>query len=171
MVKILLNQEIAFAYTDVIVNAANGCGYMCGSVIKKAKSRDDVPKGVSESLNYYTNGKLERIAMIKARRFDSISSWLFGTKSGEYFVTQNCGLNCKEIFHAVTMRYPGSKSNLKSIKVLIKQIFEYCDENGYKSIAMPYLGCGTGGLDKSDVYSIIENYSQKYPRISVDLYG
>lgn len=48
MLKVI-HGEIAEADTDVIVNAANGCGWMGGK-----RCRNELRRGVAEHLNFYT---------------------------------------------------------------------------------------------------------------------
>ena len=62
MLKVIYG-EIAEADTDVIVNAANGCGWMGGK-----RCRNELRRGVAEHLNFYTKGALEEEAVRAARR-------------------------------------------------------------------------------------------------------
>lgn len=165
MVEIVYDKEIAFAEADVIVNAANGCGWMGGK-----RCQSELRKGVAEHLNYYTHGAIENKALTAARKYSKITSWLFGTKAGDFFVTENCGLKCQEVIHAVTMRYPASYSNIKDVSEVIKKIFEYCHNSDYKSLAIPCLGCGTGGLPNDKVMELISNEAEFYPKINIMIY-
>ncbi len=173
--QILIDKDIAKANADVIVNAANGCGYMCGSQVAKAKKREDVPMGISESLNFYTKGNLEKeiVRKIKESRriCKNLSPWLRPLRPGSYIITDSCGLNCKKVFHAVTMYYPGTRSKLRYVQELIPEIFRYCKQNGYTSVALPLLGCGTGKLDKGTVMQMIKEESEKYLNINVYVYN
>ena len=173
MIKLVKDKDIAFAHADIIVNAANGCGYMCGQYVKKAKTREDVPRGVSESLNYYTNGLLEKEARkVLAKTASKRLLWFpLPLSPGKFFITNSCGLDCAEVFHAVTMRFPGSRCSMKCIEPLIGQLFEYCVSKGHKSIAVPLLGCGTGRLDPADVFKVISDHADKYTDLSVEVYG
>ena len=157
--------EIAEAEADVIVNAANGCGWMGGN-----RCRKEMHRGVAEHLNFFSHGAIEKEAMKAARKYPHVASCICGTRAGGFFITGPGGLSCREIIHAVTMRYPGCKSNLGSIQEVLPKIFQYCADAGFRSIAVPYLGCGTGGLDKKDVYKLILKESEKYPGIEIRLY-
>lgn len=154
---VLYHSDIAFAEADVIVNAANGCGWMGGS-----RCVSELHRGVAESLNFHTGGAIEKESLIKARKNPKIPAWIYGTKPGDIFVTESYGLNCKKVLHAVTMRYPGSASRYSYISEVIPKIFEYCYENEYRRIAIPALGCGTGGLHVMDVVRLIGNYARIY---------
>ena len=151
-----ISDDLVFAKADIIVNASNGCGYMGGRKCSKT-----IHKGVAEHLNFVTDGKIEKASLIQARKYKHISSWIFGKKSGDIFITNNFGLNCKEVVHAVTMRYPGMLSKIKNVELAIQHVFDYCQSKGYSHIAMPLLGTGTGKLDEQTVIQIIEK-SQLY---------
>ncbi|MBQ5320273.1 MAG: macro domain-containing protein [Oscillospiraceae bacterium] len=165
MAHFIHDREIALAKTDVIVNAANGCGYMGGETCTS-----ELHRGVAEHLNFYTHGAMEKEALKVARKYNKIPSWLIGTKAGNFFVTDSFGLDCKVVIHAVTMRYPASSSNIKRVAEVVHKIFEYCNSSGYKSISIPLLGCGTGGLSAEKVAGLIRNKAAKYPDIDVYIY-
>ena len=157
--------EIALADFDVIVNAANGCGWMGGN-----RCCTEIHNGVAEHINYFTKGTVEKEALKTARKYSHIPSWICGYKGGDFFTTSSYGLKCKKIIHAVTMRYPGSRSKIKYIKSLIPKIFDYCSNHDYKSIAIPCLGCGTGGLSSDLVTDIIKNEARRYSEITTFIY-
>jgi hypothetical protein len=48
------------------------------------------------------------------------------------------------------------KSKLEYIETNLDKLFVKLKEKNKKSIAMPYLGCGLGGLDNKTVYDIIK---------------
>ena len=155
MIKLVKDKDIAFAHADIIVNAANGCGV--------------TPGGAAASLNKRTNGRLERASIrtiLKMRHFMPMP-----LSPGKFFITGSCGLDCAEVFHAVTMRFPGSRCSMKCVEPLIGQLFEYCVSKGHKSIAVPLLGCGTGRLDPADVFKVISDHADKYTDLSVEVYG
>ncbi|MBD5143034.1 MAG: phosphatase [Ruminococcus sp.] len=165
-INLVIGQEIAHAETDVIVNASNGCGWMGGFLTRKT-----LQSGVAEHLNYYTHGNIEKEAKIKARKIRYISAFLIGTSPGNIFMTSNHELKCKEVIHAVTMRYPGTFSSYRHVESCLKNIFHYCEEQGHKSISIPLLGCGTGRLHAKKVIDLIENIAKKYEDIQVFVYS
>lgn len=79
----------------------------------------------------------------------------FGYSPGTVFVTDAPNLECKKIIHAVTMRTPGSKAKIKKIKVLIPKIVAVAENLNINSVAIPLLGCGTGGLDRKTVQNLL----------------
>lgn len=151
--------NIAEAKCDVIVNASNGVGYMGGSSsVKKRK------KGVAENLNYATKGLLEKESLHNARRNKHISSWIYGRKKGDYFITDNCGLKCNKVFHAVTMRFPACRSDLHTVSLLLLKLANWCIVNNYRTIALPYLGCGNGNVSvelvNKEIHKVSDNFKE-----------
>ena len=57
----LITGEIAHAQADIIVNAANGCGWMGGK-----RCQSELHRGVAEHINYYTKGTVEEEALMKS---------------------------------------------------------------------------------------------------------
>lgn len=161
----IIEKNITSASADIIVNAANGWGYMGGE-----KARKGLLKGVAESLNRATNGEMEKYCLKNSRKFEHIASAIFGTKAGEIYTSPAFGLNCKAVIHAVTMNAPASRSSIRTVTILINSIFRYCSEKGYRTIAMPLLGTGTGGLDKKEIYDVISKTAMIFPNLSIDIY-
>ncbi|MBR5180253.1 MAG: macro domain-containing protein [Lachnospiraceae bacterium] len=166
LVKIpVIKGDIALAEVDIIVNAANGCGWMGGK-----RCQSELHKGVAEHINYYTKGTVEQEARKAARKVPYISSWIFGHKAGDFFVTGSGGLKCKKIVHAVTMRYPASHSKTETVTEVLRKIFEFCSEEGYKSIALPALGCGNGGIDRGKFREVFLDEAQHFPELDIRYY-
>ncbi len=154
-------KDIAFASADVLVNAGNGTGYMGGK-----QSKEHLCSGVAEHLNYYSNGKAEKAAKEK-KRFEHE---LFAFPVGSVFYTDNCGFLCKVILHAVTMRHAGGHSTYRGIEKCIKNIYDYCEKTCTASVAIPLLGCGTGGLDAERIRTMIDEEARRHPSIATYLY-
>lgn len=141
-------EDIALSSADAIVNASNGVGYMGGkSGIRKRK------RGVAESLHYVSKGEIEKLAREKCQEHS-----VFGYAPGSIFITPAPNLSAQSIIHAVTMRFPGSMSKLKTIKVLVEKIIQVAESNNYETVAVPMLGTGTGKLDSLKVMKIYEQY-------------
>ena len=62
-------------------------------------------------------------------------------------------------------------SSLETIKLGLKGLISNVKFLEIKSIAIPALGCGNGGLDWLDVKPLIEKAFKKLPDIDVYLYG
>lgn len=144
MFVIKVNEDITLSNADAIVNASNGVGYMGGKAGIANRKR-----GVAEGLHYESKGAIEPLAKAKCK-----TKGVFGYAPGNIFITNAPNLHTKNIIHAVTMRFPGSKAKIKTIKKLTQKILEISEELNYKSVAVPLLGTGTGGLDPFDVIKI-----------------
>ena len=164
-VIIVSKTDIANAQADVIVNSSNGVGYMGGKRSIKKRCR-----GVAESLNYYTKGEIEREAMQKARRFPFVSSWICGTAKGGYFITGPHRLDCKCVFHAVTMSKPASRSSYQTVKKTLDHLGTFLNDNDYRTVALPMLGCGNGALDPKHVLHMIQEFAKDFPLITFYVY-
>ena len=69
------------------------------------------------------------------------------------------------------MMLPGCRTSKKTIEKLLPRIMELAEEKGAESVALPYLGCGIGGLKKEKVREIYENYFSTYKKgVMVDVY-
>lgn len=161
MLYIIEDMDIADATADVIVNAANGMGYMGGAFsIKK------LCNGVAEHLNYYTGGKIEKEAKMVVKN----SGKLLGFQPGELYKTGNYELNCKSVWHLVTMRIPGTSVSYKTVEKCLDTLYRELRETSYTSVALPLLGCGTGGLKAEKVKEMIEEKAKYYPEIKTILF-
>ncbi|MVP02108.1 macro domain-containing protein [Paenibacillus lutrae] len=138
-------EDICEADSDVIVCAANGQGWMGGWLGKYIKMA-----GVAEALHYKTSGKIEKLSMQEAKRIQVIPGDVFITPCEE-------PLKAKYIFHAVTMKKPGQRSDLQYITECIKNIIRLAHKNELRSITIPLLGCGTGRLNEEDVLKIFQS--------------
>lgn len=154
----IVEGDITKANVGAIVNASNGVGYMGGE-----RGIDQKLPGVAEAIHYATKGTVEKEAKQACRKSKFLPRYLCGHKPGEIFVTSAGNLNAVFIFHAVTMKYPGMKADEAVVGVLLRKIIDKARELGVRSIAIPLLGTGTGGLFKEKV---IEEYKQVYNGIT-----
>ncbi len=110
---------------DVIVNAANSMGYMGGGVagvIKRAGGKE-----------------IEEEAVKKGP-----------TPVGRAVLTTAGSLPFKGIIHAPTMEQPAMPSTPEKIKKATAAALRVAVENGFKSIAVPGMGTGVGGVSHAD---------------------
>ena len=135
--------DITTATEDIVVNAANGFGWMGGFL-----TRIHHFHGIAEAINYKTQGKVEK---------EIRKHWKLHFP-GQVFFTQGYGIGAIGIIHAVTMLIPGWWTRERTVRQLLPQIVELAKEKGAKSIAIPYLGCGTGHLKQERVQKIYEEF-------------
>ncbi len=136
----------------VMVNAANGVGYMGGK-----RCANMLFRGVAETMQFKTHGLIEKEARKSVKAHGSLRA-IIGLDPGNYFVTGPCGLPCTYVFHAVTMRFPGSRSKAVWVKKCLLNLKSFCEEHELFDIALPYIGCGNGAVPKvilSDLINII----------------
>lgn len=148
--------DITTATEDIVVNAANGIGWMGGFLTRLYKFN-----GISEAINYATQGKVEK----EVRKLHKIHL------PGEAFFTAGYGIGKIGIIHAVTMLIPGWWTREKTVRKLLPKVMELAREHGAKSIAIPYLGCGTGRLKQIKVERIYQEFfAENVKDIKVTVY-
>ena len=152
----IIYDDICNSDCEIIVNAANGIGFMGGILGWYIKF-----SGVSENLNFATKGKVEREATVKC-----LKHYLIGYMPGSVYVTNGYNLKCKYIFHVVTMWFPGTFSTKATIKKLIPKILDQAKEYTVSSIAIPLLGTGVGHLKAEDVMEI---YHSAFDEVDMDV--
>lgn len=91
---------------------------------------------------------------------------------GKMLIHDNGGLvNPRYIVNFPTKRHWRGKSRIEDITSGLKALIRDVQELGIKSIAIPPLGCGLGGLDWQVVRPMIEEAFAELPDVQVLLYG
>lgn len=108
---------------DAIVNAANGYIGVMGA-------------GVAKAIKDAGGMEIEEEAKLLCLRYKFNPGSAYYTKAGK--------LNCRYIIHAVTMRYPGEKSSLETVKKCLNSVFLLAKKLNCKTIAIPGLGTKIG---------------------------
>ena len=92
-------------------------------------------------------------------------------KPGRMFIHQTGKMfHPKYIINFPTKRHWRGKSRLEDIRSGLIALVEDIKHLGIRSIAVPPLGCGLGGLDWMTVRTMIEDAFRKVPEVSVLLY-
>ena len=78
--------------------------------------------------------------------------------------------NPRFITNFPTKRHWKGKSRIEDIQSGLKALTEVVQEQGIRSIAIPPLGCGLGGLNWSDVYPLIVEAFAALPEVNVLLF-
>ncbi|WP_106496405.1 type II toxin-antitoxin system antitoxin DNA ADP-ribosyl glycohydrolase DarG [Lentibacillus sp. Marseille-P4043] len=78
--------------------------------------------------------------------------------------------NPKYVVNFPTKRHWKNKSQMSDIKSGLEDLIKVIKELNIKSIAIPPLGCGNGGLKWSEVYPIIETAFEQLSNVDVHLY-
>ena len=129
---------------DAIVNPANSYGYMGGGVagaIKRAGGLD-----------------IEKEAVAKSP-----------INVGEAIVTTPGQLPCRYVIHAPTMKQPAMRIGVGNVRLATKAAFELGLELKIKSIAIPGMGTGVGGVPVNaaarEIVSIAKQYNDSFETI------
>lgn len=90
-------------------------------------------------------------------------------EAGEIFAWDRLGAvpirtpvpNPRWIYNIASQDKPGANARLEWFETGLTRMLKHAKANGVKSIAMPRIGCGIGGLEWEDVLDILEHYSSK----------
>lgn len=93
-------------------------------------------------------------------------------KPGSMFTVQIASLtNPKYIINFPTKRHWKGRSKIEDIESGLSDLIEQIKQLDIKSIAIPPLGCGNGGLDWGDVRQRIEQAFEQLPDVHALIYG
>ena len=90
---------------------------------------------------------------------------------GKMFITENAGFTPHWIINFPTKRDWRGKSKIEDIESGLTDLINAIRERNIRSIAVPPLGCGNGGLRWDDVRPRIEAAFQQIPEVTVLLYA
>jgi len=140
--------NILKADVEAIVNTVNCVGVMGKGIALQFKQA--YPDNFKA---YYKACKQNKVIPGKMFIYDRGSIW-----------------NPKYIINFPTKRHWKGKSHIEDIKAGLKSLVEDVKSLGIKSIAIPPLGCGNGGLDWNHVRKVIESAFGKSSDVKVLLY-
>lgn len=129
--------DITKIVCDAIVNPANSLGYMGG--------------GVAGAIKRTGGGEIEEEAVSKAP-----------IPVGSAIATTAGRLRCKYVIHAPTMEYPAMRINVENVKLATKAALETAFKLGVKTIAIPGMGTGVGGVSADEAAKVMINISKEY---------
>jgi O-acetyl-ADP-ribose deacetylase (regulator of RNase III) len=92
---------------------------------------------------------------------------LVSVGSMHVFPVRQIGVQLKYIVNFPTKRHWRSPSRLEDIQSGLVALRDVIIENDIKSIAIPPLGCGNGGLDWRDVQPLIQHFLGTLPSVEV----
>jgi len=136
--------DITKIVCDAIVNPANSYGYMGG--------------GVAGVIKKIGGSEIENEAVSKAP-----------ISVGTAITTTSGCLPCKYVIHAPTMEQPAIRIGINNVKIATKAALECALKNKIKTIAIPGMGTGVGGISKEDaareMVKIAKEYENKFDKI------
>lgn len=129
---------------DAIVNPANSFGYMGG--------------GVAGALKRTGGVEIENEAISKAP-----------IDVGKAVETSAGSLPCKYIIHAPTMKEPAMRIGVENVTLATRAAFNLGVKLNLKSIAIPGMGTGVGGVSTDDaakaITEIAKEFENKFEKI------
>ena len=129
---------------DAIVNPANSFGYMGG--------------GVAGALKRTGGVEIENEAISKAP-----------IDVGKAVETSAGSLPCKYIIHAPTMKEPAMRIGVENVTLATRAAFNLGVKLNLKSIAIPGMGTGVGGVSTDDaakaITGIAKEFENKFEKI------
>jgi O-acetyl-ADP-ribose deacetylase (regulator of RNase III) len=126
----VIKGSITTCQVHAIVNPANSFGYMGGGVagvIKKVGGQIIEDEAISQA----------------------------PIQVGEAVLTSAGDLVCHKVIHAPTMHNPAEKTDSHKVFCAAQAALELADNEGFRSIAIPGMGTGVGGLDKQEAAKTI----------------
>lgn len=136
--------DITTISCDAIVNPANSYGYMGG--------------GVAGAIKRVGGKVIEHEAIRQAP-----------IPIGSAVATTSGSLNCRYVIHAPTMQRPAMKIDVKNVEKATKAALELGVKLQIKSIVIPGMGTGVGGVSYEDaataMLSVIKKYASKFEKI------
>lgn len=129
---------------DAIVNPANSLGIMGGGAALAIKK-----KGGEE---------IEREARAKAP-----------IKLGQAIVTKAGKLKCKYVIHSPTTEKPAQKIPLENVRIATRAALDLAKKLNLRSIALPGMGTGVGGISYEDVAKIMIEECRKFKDLEIRL--
>ena len=147
MIKIVCG-DILKARTEALVNAVNCVGYMGKGIALQFK------RTFPENFKAYERAcRIRRVRPGKMFIFETGLMW-----------------NPKYIINFPTKRHWKDKSYLEDIETGLQALVNEIIKHEIKSIAVPPLGCGLGGLDWDTVRPMIEKAFSSLPDVQVLLF-
>lgn len=145
--------------------------------------RGDLFKSTAQVLVCPVNclGEMGALAGLFQRHFpDECRVYITQAKAGKFLLGDGLLVARKDvpqgaperfIYFFPTMQNPGEPSSEIIISMGLQTLEGFIRKRGLKSLAIPALGCGVGGLDFTQVFRTIKARFQCLPRVSVVVFA
>jgi O-acetyl-ADP-ribose deacetylase (regulator of RNase III) len=137
MTIIVKKNDITKIACDAIVNPANSYGYMGG--------------GVAGAIKRVGGLEIEKEAVSKAP-----------INVGQAIATTAGNLPCKYVIHAPTMNQPAMRIGVDNVQLAIRAALKKAEELKIKTIAIPGMGTGVGGVSENDAARAMINVTKEF---------
>lgn len=144
MVIVVIKGDITRVSCDAVVNPANSFGYMGG--------------GVAGAIKRIGGVSIEKEAVGKAP-----------IDVGSAVATNAGSLPCKNVIHAPTMKRPAMGIDIENVRLATNAAFKLAENMRIKSIALPGMGTGVGGVPPRKaaeaIVEIAKSFENKFEKI------
>ncbi len=124
----------------------------CDAIVNSAGTTLRMGTGVAGALRSTGGEKLNEDAILKGP-----------VDIGDAVITKGYDLNCDFVIHAASMPHYGKgESTPKSIQTALRKSLELAKENEVESIAIPFIGCGLGGVPISTGARVIRDVLNEF---------
>lgn len=136
---IIVKGDLTQTECDAIVNPANSFGFMDGGVA----------------------GVIKRVGGIEIEK-EAISKAPIPV--GTAVATAAGNLPCKYVIHAPTMKQPAIKIKKENVEVATRAALRLAAEKKIKTIAIPGMGTGVGGVLLDDAAKVMTKVAKEYEK-------
>ena len=140
----VLKGDLTELEVDAIVNPANSLGYMGG--------------GVAGAIKRKGGREIEEEAVKKSP-----------IEVGSAVATTSGKLKCRYVIHAPTMERPAMRIGVDNVEKATRAAFELAKSMKLKSIALPGMGTGVGGVKEEDaaraMMKVAKDYAEYFDEI------
>ena len=133
----VLKGDLTELEVDAIVNPANSLGYMGG--------------GVAGAIKRKGGREIEEEAVKKSP-----------IEVGSAVATTSGKLKCRYVIHAPTMERPAMRIGVDNVEKATRAAFELAKSMKLKSIALPGMGTGVGGVKEEDAAKAMMDVAKDY---------
>ena len=133
----VLKGDLTELEVDAIVNPANSLGYMGG--------------GVAGAIKRKGGREIEEEAVKKSP-----------IEVGSAVATTSGKLKCRYVIHAPTMERPAMRIGVDNVEKATRAAFELAKSMKLKSIALPGMGTGVGGVKEEDAARAMMKVAKDY---------
>lgn len=160
----LVNGDMFTSGAEALVNPVNCVGVMGAGLALHFKLR--FPENFD---NYVKVCKGRGMSPGKLLVSDCQKSRVVSAPWGSILPSHDSG-HARYIVNFPTKRHWKDKSRLDDVAAGLDALVQFVRTESVKSIAIPPLGCGLGGLDWRDVRPLVEEAAKSLPDVKVQVY-
>ena len=136
---------------SIVVKRGDLTQISCGAIVNPANSFGYMGGGVAGAIKRIGGIEIEKEAVSKAP-----------IPVGTAVETTAGNLPCKYVIHAPTMEQPAMRIGIENVKLATKAALELGVELNLKTIAIPGMGTGVGGVPVEDAAKAISGIAKEF---------